>query len=215
MKTLSCGLWDLVPCCPCCSSVTKLFQTLCDPSGLQHARLLCPPLSPSVCSNSCPLSWWCYLTILYSVAPFSSCLQSFPASWSLPISWLFASGGQSIRASDSAPVLPMNIQGWFPLGLTDLISLQKMKTLKSLLRHHNLKASILLSLLSLWASLIDQMVKNMPAIWESRSIPGLGRPSGEGNGNPLQYSCLENSMDRGAWQTKIHGVAKSWTWLNN
>ena len=81
-------------------------------------------LSLGVCSNSCPLSQWCHPTILSSVAPFSYCLQSFPASEFFPISWLFASGGQSIRASDSAPVLPMNIQGWFPLGLTGLISLK-------------------------------------------------------------------------------------------
>ena len=92
--------------------------------GLQHARLLCPPLSPRVCSNSCPLSWWCYLTTLSSVALFSFCLQSFPESGSLPVSWLFASVGKSTGVSALAPVLPMNIQDWFPLGLTGLISLQ-------------------------------------------------------------------------------------------
>ena len=91
--------------------------------GLQHARLLCPSPSPRACSNSCPLSWWCHPTILFSVLPFSSCLQSFPASGSFPMNWLFASGGQSIGASTSVSVLPMNIQGWFPLGLTGLISL--------------------------------------------------------------------------------------------
>ena len=90
-------------------------------NGLQHTRLLCPVLSPRVCSNSCPLSWWCYLTASFSVTLFSSCPQSFPASGSFPMSWLFASGGQSIGAS--ASVLPMNIQGWFPLGLIGLISL--------------------------------------------------------------------------------------------
>ena len=67
--------------------------------GLQHARLLCPLLSPGVCSHSCPLSWWWYLNISSSVTPFSFCLQSFPASGSLPVNWLFASGGQSIEAS--------------------------------------------------------------------------------------------------------------------
>ena len=92
--------------------------------GLQHARLSCPSLSPRVCSNSCPLSWWCHPTILSSVSPFSSCLQSFPASGSFPMSQFFVSGGQSIGASSSASVLPMNIQDWFPLGLTGLISLQ-------------------------------------------------------------------------------------------
>ena len=92
--------------------------------GLQHARLPCPSLSLGVCSNSCPLSWWCLPTISSSIAPFSSCPQSFPASRSFPMSQLFTSGGQIIGASASASVLPMNIQGWFPLGLTGLISLQ-------------------------------------------------------------------------------------------
>ena len=86
-------------------------------------RLSCPSLSSGPCSNSCPLRWWCYLTILSSVTPFSSSLQSFPASGSFLMRWLFASGGQSTRDSASASVLPMNIQGWFPLGLTDFISL--------------------------------------------------------------------------------------------
>ena len=91
---------------------------------LQHTRLPCPSLSPGVCSNSCPLSQWCHPTISSSVAPFSSCPQSFPASGSFPISQLFASAGQSIGASALASVLPMNIQDWSPLGLTGLISLQ-------------------------------------------------------------------------------------------
>ena len=92
------------------------------PHGLQHARLLCPPLSPGVCWNSCPLSRWCYLTISSSVVPFPSCPQSFPALEPFAVSQFFASGSQSIRASASASVLSMNIQGWFPLGLTGLIS---------------------------------------------------------------------------------------------
>ena len=91
--------------------------------GLQHARLPCPSLSPEVCSNSCPLSWWYHPTISSSVTPFSSCLQSFPASGSLPMSQLFASGNQSIVTVGSASVLPMNIQDLFPLQLTALISL--------------------------------------------------------------------------------------------
>ena len=85
--------------------------------GLQHARLSCPSLSPGVCSNSCPLSRWCHPTISSSVVPFSSCLLYFPASGSFPMCRPFASGGQSIRASASALVLPMNTQGWFPLWL--------------------------------------------------------------------------------------------------
>ena len=91
------------------------------PHGLQHARLPCPSPTPGVCSNSCPLSQWCHPTISSSVIPLSSYPQSFPASGSFPMSWLFASGGQSIGAS--ASVLPMNIQGWFSFGLTGLISL--------------------------------------------------------------------------------------------
>ena len=93
------------------------------PHGLQHARLPCPSPSPRVCSDSCPSSWWCHPTISSSVTPFSSCPQSFPASGSFPMSWLLASGGQSIGDSASASVLPMNIQDWFPLGWTGLITL--------------------------------------------------------------------------------------------
>ena len=89
---------------------------------LQHTRFPCPPPSPGAYSNSCPLSWWCCPTISASVVPFSSYLQSFPASGSFPMSQFFASGDQSIGASASASVLPMNIQDWFPL--TGLISLQ-------------------------------------------------------------------------------------------
>ena len=88
------------------------------------ARLPCPSSSPRPCSNSCPLSQWCHPTISFSVIPFSSCLQSFPESGSFPMSQFFASGGQSIGVSASASVLPMNIQDWFPLGLTGMISLQ-------------------------------------------------------------------------------------------
>ena len=110
------------------------------PHELQRSKLPCPSLSPRVCSNSRPLSQWCYLTISSSAAPFS-CPQSFPASGSFPKSWLFTSGGQNIGAS--ASVLPMNIQGWFPLGLTGFISLQWRDSWESLLQNHNLKESIL------------------------------------------------------------------------
>ena len=92
--------------------------------GLQHARLPCLSLSPRACWNSCPLSWWCHPTISFSVVPFSSCPQSFPASRSFLENQLFASGGQSIEASASASLLPMNIQNWFPLGWTGWISLK-------------------------------------------------------------------------------------------
>ena len=88
---------------------------------LLHARLTCPSLSPRVCSNSYPLSWWCYPTISSSVTPFSSCPPSFPASGSFPKCQLFAPGGQSTGASASASVLLRNIQRWLPLGLTSCV----------------------------------------------------------------------------------------------
>ena len=97
------------------------------PHRLQHARFPCPSQIPRACSDSCPLSESWHPTISSSVVPFSSCLQSFPASRSFLMSWLFfdhSSGGQSITASASSSVLPINIQDWFPLGLTSLISLQ-------------------------------------------------------------------------------------------
>ena len=110
------------------------------PHGQQYTRLLCPSPTPKSCSNSCPLSWWCHPTISSSVIPFSSCFQSFPASGSFLMSQFFTLGGQSIGVSALASVLPMNIQDWFPLGLTDLLGVQG--TLKSLLQHHSSKASI-------------------------------------------------------------------------
>ena len=108
------------------------------PHGLQHARLSCP-LSSKVCSSSCPLSQWCYLIILSSVALFSFCLQSFPASGSFPTSQLFPSGGQSIGGSAFSPsseysgLISFRVD-WFDLAIEG--------TLKSLLQQHNLKASI-------------------------------------------------------------------------
>ena len=104
------------------------------PHEMQHTRLPCPSLSPWVYSNSCPLSQWCHPTVSSSVTSFPPLsppfpllsppsLQSFPASRSFPISWHFASSGRSIGASASASVLPINIQGWFPLGMTGLVSL--------------------------------------------------------------------------------------------
>ena len=110
--------------------------------GLQHARLPCPSPTPRTCSDSCPSSQWCHPTISSSVIPFSSCPQSFPASGSFPMSQLFASGGQSIGTSASASVLPMNIQDWFLLGLTGLISLQS-KVLSRFFSNHSSKASII------------------------------------------------------------------------
>ena len=108
------------------------------PHGQQHTRFSCPSPSPGVCLNSCPLHQWCHPTISSSVDPFSSCIWSFPASASFLMSWLFVSDGHGIGASVSVCVLPVNIQGWFPLGLTGHISLQP----KNLL-HYSSKASVL------------------------------------------------------------------------
>ena len=104
------------------SSVQLLSHVSLQPHGLQHTRPPCPSPTPRVYSNSCPLSQWCHPPISSSVIPFSSHLQSFPASGSFPMSQFFASSAQSIEVSASASVLPMNIQDWFPLGWTGLIS---------------------------------------------------------------------------------------------
>ena len=103
-----------------CSVVSDSFW----PRVLHHARLPCPSPTPGTCSYSCPSSQWCHPTISSSVVPFSSCLQSFPASGSFSMNQFFAWGGQSIGVSASASVLPMNIHDWFPLGWTGWISLK-------------------------------------------------------------------------------------------
>ena len=105
------------------SSVTHSCLTRCDPMGFSTTRPPCPAPAPGACSNSCPLGQRCHPTISSSVITFSSCLQSFPASGSLLMSQFFTSGGQSIGVSASTSALPMNIQDWFPLGWTGLISL--------------------------------------------------------------------------------------------
>ena len=132
---------------PCCqhsvrfSSVAQSCPTLW-PHGLQPSRLPCPSPTSTVNSNSCPSSQWCHPTISSSVIPFSSRLQSFPASGSFPMSQFFPSGGQSIGASASASVLPMNTQDWsFRMDWLDLLAVQG--TLKSLFQHHSSKAAIL------------------------------------------------------------------------
>ena len=103
-----------------CSVMSNSLQ----PHGLQHARFPCPSPTPRICSDSCALIQWCHPTISYSVVPFSSHLQSFPASGSFQMSQFFTSGGQSIGVSASASVLPMNTQDWFPSEWTGWISLQ-------------------------------------------------------------------------------------------
>ena len=125
----------------CCCSVIQSCPTL-RPHGLQHAMFPCLS-SPGACSNSCRLSQWHHPTISSSVVPFSSCLQSFPASGSFLMGWLFASGGQSIGASVSVSVLLMNISGLISFGIDWLDLLVVQRTLKNLLQHHCSKASIL------------------------------------------------------------------------
>ena len=105
--------WESVYCCCCSISHVWLFATPCT----EHAKLPCPSLSPRVCSDSWTLSQWCHPTISSSVIPLS-CLQTFPASGSFPMSQLFSSSGYNIGASASSSILPMKIQDWFPLGLT-------------------------------------------------------------------------------------------------
>ena len=122
------------------------------PHGLQHVRPPCLLPTPGNCSNSYPSSWWCHPTISSSVIPFSSCLQSFPASGSFTRKQFFASGGQSIRASASASGLPMNIQDWFPLGLTDLISLQSKGLSRVLSNTRVQKHQFFDTQLSLWSN---------------------------------------------------------------
>ena len=118
-----------------------MSDSLC-PHEPQHVRLPCPSPTPEAYSNSCPSSQWCHPTISYSVIPFSSHLQSFPASGSFPVSQFFTWGNWRIGVSASAAVLLMNIQNWFPLGLTGIVSLQS-KGLKSFLQLHSSKASII------------------------------------------------------------------------
>ena len=106
------------------SSVAQSCLTLCDPMDCNMAGFLVHHQLPELAQTHVQLSWWCHPTISSSGIPFSSCLQSCPASGSFPMSQFFVSGGRSIGASASASVFPINIQCWFPLGFTGLISLQ-------------------------------------------------------------------------------------------
>ena len=137
-----CLLWKLQLCAYSVQFSCSVVSNSLWPRGLQHARLPCPSLTPGAYSNSCPWNRWCHPTISSSVVPFSSCLQSFLASEFFPKSQFFASGGRSIGVSASASVLSMNIQDWFSLELTGLISLQS-KGLSKIFQHHNSKSSVL------------------------------------------------------------------------
>ena len=149
---------------------------------MEHCRPPCPTPTLGVYSNSCPLSWWCYPTISSSVIPFSSCLQSFPASESFPVSQFFASGGQSIGVSASASVLPMNIQDWFPLGWTGWISLLS-KEHSSLLQHRSSKASFL------WCSAFLIFHHSHPYMTTGKTI-ALTRWTLVGKVMPLLFNML-------------------------
>ena len=136
---------------------------LCNP--MKNVRLPCILATPGACSNSRPLSQWCHPTISFSVLPFFSCLQSFPASGSFPMSQFFISGGQSIGVSASASVLPMNIQDWFPLGWTVLISLLS-KGLSRVFSHTTVQKHQFFSAQPcLWSTFTS-----MPDYWTNRSF---------------------------------------------
>ena len=122
------------------------------PQGPQHARPPCPSPTPRVYSNSCPLSWWSHSAVSSSVIFFSSCLQSFPASGSFPMSQFFTSHSQSIGVSASASVLPMNIQDWFPLGWTSWISLQSKELSRVSSKTTVQKHQFFSAQLSLWSN---------------------------------------------------------------
>ena len=136
------------------------------PHGLQHAKPSCPSSSPGACSSSYPLSRWNHPVIWFSVVPFSSCLQSFSASGSFPMSQFFPSCGQSIGASASASAFPMNIQDWFPLGLTGWTSLPS-KGLSRVFSNTTVQKHQLFSIqLSLWSnSHIHDYSKNHTLTW--------------------------------------------------
>ena len=143
------------------------------PHGLQQVMLPWPPLYSRVCSNSCPLSQWCYLTVSSSVTLFSCCLQSFPSSGSFPMRRLFASGGQSTGASDSASVLPMNVQDWLPLGLTGLISLLSKghsRVFSSITVQKHQFFSAQLSLPTVWERSVSLSMKGLSYLFFSHYI---------------------------------------------
>ena len=150
------------------SSVQSLMSYSLQPHGLQHTSPPCPSPTPRVCSKSYPLSRWCHPTISSSFIPFSSHLQSFPASGSFQMSQFFVSGGQSIGVSASTSVLPMNIQDWFPLGWSGWISLQSTGLSKSIgnrfhsMFHPNAKISclVLVFFISLGLSIVSSISKS-------------------------------------------------------
>ena len=131
-------------------------------------RLLCPSPTPQACSKACPSSWWCHPTISSSIVPFS-CFQSFPTSGSFPVSKFFPSGGQSIGASASASVLPINIQDWFPIWLTGWISLQFKEISRVFSNITVQKHQFFGTQLSLWSNYhINLWLLEKPYLWLDR-----------------------------------------------
>ena len=187
-------------CFCCCHSVTQLCLTLCDPMDCRTPGYYLLALSPGILSPGKFIESMMPSNHLILYCPFSSCPQSFLASGYFQMSQLFASYGQSIEASASASIVPMNIQGWFPLGLTGLISLLS----KGLWRVFSRTTVQKHQFFGPQPFFIVQLSHLLG------SISGLERALGEGNGYPLQYSGLENSMD-----CLLHGVTKSQTQLSD
>ena len=141
------------------------------PHGLLHAKLPCLSPTPGACSNSYPSSQWCYPTISSSVVPFSSCLQSFPASGSFPMSQFFTSGGPSIGASVSASVLPMNIQYWFPFEISLVWSPFRPRDSQESSPTRQLKSISCLALSFLYGPTLT----SMHDYWKNHSFDSVGK----------------------------------------
>ena len=180
-------------------------------------RLPCPSLSPRVCSDLYPLSQWCYLIITSSAIHSSYCLHSFPSIKVFSNELVFRSGGQSIETSVSPSVLPVNIQGWFPLGLTDLVLLQSKglaRVLSSTAVRKHLRCltffTILLSHPRGWGFPDSSVGKESTCnAGDPGLIPGLGRSTGEELGYPLQcsWAFLVAQLVK-----NLPAMQKTWIW---
>ena len=195
----------------CVCSVSSV--ALWGPHGMQHARLPCPSPTPRACSNLLPMNRWCHPTISSSVIPFSSCLQSFPASGSFPRSLFFASGGLSIGVSASASVLSMKIQYWFPLGLTGLISLQCKDSQESSPTPQFKKHQFFGTQLSLWfTSHIHTWLREKPYLVWKFLVHVLLKPGLE-NFEHYFASMWDECNCAVVWT--FFGIAFLWDWNEN